>query len=83
MSDDPMKTEKRYLRAPEAAAHLGFSFHTLAKHRCYGTGPRYHKLGGRIAYTVEDLDAWAATGLQSSTSEPGAGHIRPVHRGRR
>src|SRR3546814_5969576 len=37
----------RYLRTPDAATHLGLSPRTLEKHRCYGTGPVYRRLGGR------------------------------------
>ena len=38
----------RYLRTPEAARFVGLSIRTLEKHRIYGTGPRYSKLGGRV-----------------------------------
>ena len=48
----------RYLRTPEAARFLGLSGRTLEKHRTYGTGPRYSKLGGRVVYNFEDLQAW-------------------------
>ena len=48
----------RYLRTPEAARFVGLSIRTLEKHRIYGTGPRYSKLGGRVVYRVEDLQAW-------------------------
>ena len=40
----------RYLRTPEAARFVGLSIRTLEKHRIYGTGPRYSKLGGRVVY---------------------------------
>ena len=50
----------RYLRTPDAAVRLGLSPRTLEKHRCYGTGPAFHKLGGRVVYSIEALDAWAA-----------------------
>lgn len=73
----------RYLRTPDAAVHLGLSARTLEKHRCYGTGPVYRKLGGRIVYAIEDLDAWAEIGRRSSTSDPGKGTVfpaRPVKR---
>ena len=40
----------RYLRTPEAARFVGLSVRTLEKHRIYGTGPRYSKLGGRVVY---------------------------------
>lgn len=39
-----------YLRTPDAATLLGLSPRTLEKHRCYGTGPIYRRLGGRIVY---------------------------------
>jgi hypothetical protein len=38
----------RYLRTPEAARFLGLSGRTLEKHRTYGTGPKYCKIGGRV-----------------------------------
>jgi len=47
----------RYLRTPDAALRLGLSTRTLEKYRCYGTGPAFHKLGGRVVYAIEALDA--------------------------
>jgi hypothetical protein len=70
----------RFLRTPDAAVHLGLSARTLEKHRCYGTGPVFRKLGGRIVYAIEDLDAWAALGTRRSTSDPGAGFAHPAKR---
>ena len=75
---DPVRP--RYLRTPDAAVHLGLSPRTLEKHRCYGTGPVYHKLGGRIVYRCEDLDAWAEQGLRRSTSDPGRSIVHPAKR---
>ena len=60
----------RYLRTPEAARFVGLSIRTLEKHRIYGTGPRYSKLGGRVVYAVDDLEAWADKSACSSTSDP-------------
>lgn len=60
----------RYLRTPEAARFLGLSGRTLEKHRTYGTGPLYRKLGGRVVYAIADLQAWAESGVRSSTSDP-------------
>ena len=59
----------RYLRTPEAATFLGVSGRTLEKHRTYGTGPRYSKIGGRVVYGLEDLQAWVHRGAKSSTAE--------------
>ena len=47
----------RFLRTPEAARFVGLSARTLEKHRSYGTGPRYRKVGGRIIYAFADLKA--------------------------
>jgi hypothetical protein len=71
---------QRLLRTPDAALILGLSARTLEKHRCYGTGPAYHKLGGRVVYAVEDLQAWADQGVRRSTSDPGHGVVHPAKR---
>ena len=42
--------------------------------RCDGTGPVYHKLGGRVVYAVADLEAWVDGCARQSTSESAAGH---------
>jgi predicted DNA-binding transcriptional regulator AlpA len=70
----------RYLRTPEAARFLGLSGRTLEKHRTYGTGPRYSKLGGRVVYQVDDLQAWVNRGAKASTSDPGTGTVLPAKR---
>ena len=70
----------RYLRTPEAARFLGLSDRTLEKHRTYGTGPAYRKLGGRVVYSLEDLQAWADRGTKTSTSDPGVGTVHPARR---
>ena len=70
----------RYLRTPEAARFVGLSIRTLEKHRIYGTGPRYSKLGGRVVYRVEDLQAWVESGAKASTSDPGLATVLPAKR---
>ena len=70
----------RFLRTPEAARFLGLSGRTLEKHRTYGTGPAYRKLGGRVVYSVDDLQSWASRGAKSSTSDPGTGTVLPAKR---
>jgi hypothetical protein len=66
----------RYLRTPEAARWLGISGRTLEKHRIYGTGPVYRKIGGR----VDDLQHWVDRGLRTSTSDPGTDMVLPAKR---
>lgn len=80
MSDTTGNLPPRFLRTPEAARLLGLSGRTLEKHRVYGTGPRYRKIGGRVVYALDDLKAWADQGLRSSTSDPGTGTVRPARR---
>lgn len=63
----------RYLRTEEAGRFLGVSGRTLEKHRSHGTGPAYRKIGGRVIYSIADLQAWADRGLRFSTSEPDSG----------
>lgn len=79
MSANPTGLPPRYLRTPEAARFLSLSGRTLEKHRTYGTGPAYHKLGGRVVYSVEDLQAWAGRGAVTSTSDP-RGSVLPAKR---
>src|SRR3546814_8645039 len=45
--------DTRYLRTKEAAHYVGLSARTLEKHRTYGTGPAYRKVGGRVLRSEE------------------------------
>lgn len=76
----PHATTPRFLKTPDAAIHIGLSARTLEKHRCYGTGPVFRKLGGRIVYAIVDLDAWADLGTRRSTSDKGTGTVQPAKR---
>ena len=70
----------RYLRTPEAARFLGLSGRTLEKHRTYGTGPSYRKIGGRVVYALADLEAWVGQGARRSTSDEGVQVVLPAKR---
>jgi hypothetical protein len=61
----------RFLDTRGAAALLGISPRTLEKYRVCGGGPTYRKLGARVLYAIEDLDAWVAQAIRNSTSDPG------------
>lgn len=69
MSDVLTATPHRLLRTNEAADWLGLSGRTLEKHRTFGTGPAYRKIGGRVVYAMDDLQAWADRGARTSTTE--------------
>ena len=80
MSADEASLPPRYLTTPEAARLLGLSGRTLEKHRTYGTGPSYRKIGGRVVYGIADLQAWAERGTRTSTSEITANAVLPAKR---
>jgi predicted DNA-binding transcriptional regulator AlpA len=80
MPDPNAGLPPRYLRTPEAARFLSLSGRTLEKHRTYGTGPAYRKIGGRVVYALDDLKAWADRGTKTSTSDAGNGTVLPAKR---
>jgi len=80
MSASPSPGAPRFVRTQQAAAYLGLSHRTLEKHRTYGTGPAYRKLGGRVLYAIDDLQAWADRGARVSTTDPGVGEVLPAKR---
>ena len=83
---DPMAgLPPRLLRTPDAARFLGISNRTLEKHRTYGTGPVYRKIGGRVVYAgrgsasmVRDRRAQVDNGPDGTARFPGP----PIDRGR-
>jgi predicted DNA-binding transcriptional regulator AlpA len=80
MSQSDGAAPPRHLRTPEAARFLGLSDRTLEKHRSYGTGPIYRKIGGRVVYTLDDLQAWSQRAARRSTSDPNAQVVSPAKR---
>jgi predicted DNA-binding transcriptional regulator AlpA len=53
----------------EAARRCGLAKQTLAVLRVEGGGPRYVKLGRRVAYDPADIAAWIEANKRSNTSE--------------
>jgi hypothetical protein len=72
--------QPRFVATREAGVFLGLSPRTLEKHRVYGAGPVYRKLGGRVVYAIEDLEGWADLGMRRSTSEKTQTTITPAGR---
>ena len=70
MPDRSAQFTTRYVRTHEAARLLGISPRTLEKYRCHGSGPTFRKLGGRVVYAIDDLEAWADHAACRSTSDP-------------
>lgn len=77
----PADTLARFVRTDEAARMLGLSARTLEKYRCYGNGPVFRKLGGRVVYAISDLEAWVEHAACRSTSDPHYGKARIAGRG--
>lgn len=80
MSDVNSVLPPRLLRTDEAARWLGLSGRTLEKHRCTGRGPSFRKLGGRVVYTVADLQAWVDEGERRTTIPRRAAPLRGERR---
>lgn len=51
-------TTQQKLNTEEAAAYLGIKRNTLEVWRCKHKGPRYSKIGTRVLYDVNDLEAF-------------------------
>ena len=70
-----MNTQK--LNTIEAAAYLGIRPNTLEVWRCKHKGPRYSKIGTRVLYDVNDLEAFfTARAVDTMESAPQARRSR-------
>jgi predicted DNA-binding transcriptional regulator AlpA len=74
LGDVSMNTKSNcsLLDAQKAADWTGLSTSTLAKLRLSGNGPTYAKLGRRVVYRIDDLEAWIEAHRFKSTSEYGS-----------
>jgi predicted DNA-binding transcriptional regulator AlpA len=57
------------LNTVQVSQAYGIATSTLAKMRLYGTGPVFVKLGRKVAYRLDDLEAWVTDNRFRSTSE--------------
>ena len=53
----------------ETASQLRLAEGTLANWRVQGKGPAHVRVGGKICYRDEDIEAFIAGGVRHSTSE--------------
>jgi len=56
----------------ELARRWKLSPRTLERWRWLGLGPVFIKVGGRVVYRLEDVEAYEAANIRSSTSSPAA-----------
>lgn len=59
----------RHLNQVELAARWTISHRTLERWRWTGEGPAFIKIGGRVVYRLEDVEAYEAAQLRRSTAE--------------
>ncbi|MFO0992596.1 MAG: helix-turn-helix domain-containing protein [Hyphomicrobiales bacterium] len=65
----------RHLNQVELARRWSLSHRTLERWRWQGRGPRYLKVGGRVVYRLEDIEAYEAAQFR----EPAAA-LAPMHK---
>ncbi|GFE94725.1 helix-turn-helix domain-containing protein [Acetobacter persici] len=65
----PARILRPYLRGGEAAELIGVSIRTLEKYRCTGGGPPFLKVGFRVLYLREDVEAWLQRHRCQNTSD--------------
>jgi len=58
----------RHLNQIELAARWNISHRTLERWRWKGEGPQFLKMGGRVVYRLEDVEAFEAAQMRDSTT---------------
>ena len=61
-------TRIRHLNQIELSDRWGISHRTLERWRWLGEGPPYLKIGGRVVYRLEDIEAFEARHLQGGAT---------------
>lgn len=59
----------KMLNEKEVASWLGVTPGFLSKGRVMGTGPAFHRIGRRIGYAQDDVQAWLDARRVNSTSQ--------------
>jgi predicted site-specific integrase-resolvase len=62
----------RHLKQREVADRWNISHRTLERWRWVGEGPQFIKIGGRVVYRLEDVEAYERNQLRASTAESGS-----------
>jgi hypothetical protein len=62
----------RHLNQIELAARWNISHRTLERWRWTGEGPQYIKIGGRVVYRLEDVEAYEQEQIRASTANKSA-----------
>ena len=62
------KVTVKHLNQVELSRRWSLSPRTLERWRWLGEGPHFLKIGGRVVYRLEDVEAYEAENLRASTS---------------
>ncbi|QLH40811.1 MAG: helix-turn-helix domain-containing protein [Defluviicoccus sp.] len=68
----------RHLNQKQLAERWGISPKTLERWRWLGQGPKFLKLGGRIVYRLEDIEAFEEQQLRQVTGSVAAASPTPT-----
>lgn len=68
----------RHLNQKQLAERWGISPKTLERWRWLGQGPKFLKLGGRIAYRIEDIEAFEERQLRQVTGSAATASPTPA-----
>jgi hypothetical protein len=63
----------RHLNQIELSRRWNLSARTLERWRWLGQGPQYLKIGGRCVYRLDDVEAYEAQQLRTSTASAAGG----------
>lgn len=58
----------KHLRQADVAERWNVSPRTLERWRCTGQGPQFLKVGGRVVYRIEDIEAFEARQARASAA---------------
>lgn len=61
----------RHLHQADLARRWNVSPRTLERWRWLGQGPRFLKIGGRVAYRLEDIEAFEAARIRTISGSTG------------
>ena len=66
-----IQTPIRHLNQVELARRWSLSHRTLERWRWQRRGPRYLKVGGRVLYRLDDIEAYEAARVQAPVATGG------------
>jgi predicted site-specific integrase-resolvase len=64
----PQGKPTRHLNQVELSGRWSISPRTLERWRWLGQGPQYLKIGGRVVYRLDDVEAYEAEQVRTSTA---------------